>query len=1337
MVVKQLSGWLKSRLSGRMNRVIETSAASRAMTQAVRNAARWEGMMALESRTLLSVSFDAPSLNLLTTELAPQQTITIKRNDLVPSSAVTVDFQITPATNPTYGTDYTLAGYTTFNVGTLTGTVTMAPGQDHVNLALTPVDDAIPESNETVNIQLTGATGATLDPIPGNLTSKVTILDNDSTVSIQKLGDIAEGGVTTGVFRISRALTDPTTDPLKVYFTRSGSAALGGDFTVTTGADNLLNPVSATIAAGQQFVDVTVQVVDDLIAEGNETINLTLNSSPTYTVDIPNSSATMFVGDNEPSVSIAATTPNTGEGSIIPGTFRISRTGSTANALTVYLTRAGSAFLNADFTISGGGVNPANPTSAVIGAGQSFVDVQVTPLEDTIGEGNETVVLTLGASATYSIDPTPGADTATVNIADNEPVVSINQLADTAEGSPFPGIFRISRVGGDTSQALTVYLQRSGTAAAIGTADYTLTGGGIAPLNATTSTATIAAGADFVDIIVTANNDVVVEPTETVILTLLDSVPPLGSPPSYSVGTASATVNIADNEQQVSISKLNNASEAGILGGFRIARLGNTSAPLTVYFTRGGTALNAGNGDYTLSGNGVNSLNPISATIAAGADYVDINVTATNDLLGEGPESIELALAANPAYSIIVGSAGITIVDNEPTVRIDKILDTVEGGALPGAFRITRTGGDTSAALTVYVSRTGTATAWGTGDHYDYKLTGGGISPLTTTAVTIAAGADFVDITLNAVDDAIAEFDETAILTILAHPSYSINPAPGANTATVTIVDNEPDVRIQKIADASENGLQGTFRISRTGASTGSALTVYFSRSGTALNLGTGDYTLSGNGVNSGNPLSATIAAGQDYVDVTLTATDDNLAEGVETAILTLANNAMYSIDPAPGAATATVNIADNEAAVKIEKLLDTTEGNALPGVFRITRTGGDTSAALTVYVSRTGTALVGNDYALSGGGINALTTTQVTIAAGADFVDVVVTAVDDNVAELNETVTLTLLVHPNYSIDPAPGANTATVTIVDNEPDVRIDKLADASESGAPGTFRISRTGSSTNSTALWVYFTRSGTALNLGTGDYTLSGNAVNSANPLSATIAAGSDYVDVTLTATDDNLAEGTETAILTLLANANYSIDPTGNAATVNIVDNEATVKIAKLTDTTEGGIPGTFRLTRTGGDTSAALTVYVNRTGTALTTGTGDYTLSGGGVNALTTTAVTIAAGQDYVDVTLTATDDNVAEGSETAILTLLAHPTYTIDPTPGADTATLTIVDNEPVISIEALADASESGLPGVIRISRTGASTGSALTVYFSRSGTALNLGTGDYTLSGNGVNS
>ena len=611
MVVKQLSGWLKSRLSGRMNRVVETSTASRAMTQAVRGAARWEGMMALESRTLLSVSFDAPSLNLLTTELAPQQTITIKRNDLIPISAVTVDFQITPATNPTYGTDYTLAGYTTFNVGTRAGTVTMAPGQDHVNLTLTPVDDAIAEGNETVNIQLTAATGATLDSTPANLVSKVTILDNDSTVSIQKLGDIAEGGVTTGVFRISRALTDPTTDLLKVYFTRSGSAVLGGDFTVTSGADNLLNPVSATIAVGQQFVDVTVQVVDDLVAEVNESIVLTLNSSPTYIVGVP-ATSTMFVGDNEPNVSITATTPNTGEGSIIPGMFRISRTGSTANALTVHFTRTGSAFLNADFTISGGGVNPAYPANVVIGAGQSFVDVQVTPLEDTIGEGNETVVLTLEASATYSL----GTVSATVNIADNEPVVSINQLADTAEGSPFPGIFRISRVGGDISQALTVYLQRSGTAAAIGTSDYTLTGGGIAPLNATTSTATIAAGLNFVDIIVTVNNDVVVEPTETVILTLLDSVPPLGSPPSYSVGTASATVNIADNEQQVSIFGLDDASEAGTLGRFRITRLGsNTSAPLTVYFTRGGTALNAGNGDYTLSGNGVNSLNPISATI--------------------------------------------------------------------------------------------------------------------------------------------------------------------------------------------------------------------------------------------------------------------------------------------------------------------------------------------------------------------------------------------------------------------------------------------------------------------------------------------------------------------------------------------------------------------------------------------------------------------------------------------------------------------------------------------------------------------------------------------------
>jgi len=93
------------------------------------------------------------------------------------------------------------------------------------------------------------------------------------------------------------------------------------------------------------------------------------------------------------------------------GKFRISRTGGTVGPLTVSYTISGSAN-NSDYTPELTGV-------ATIPSGQSFVDITITAVEDTLIEGPETLTLTIGDSGSYDV----GAQaTATVNIADNQNV---------------------------------------------------------------------------------------------------------------------------------------------------------------------------------------------------------------------------------------------------------------------------------------------------------------------------------------------------------------------------------------------------------------------------------------------------------------------------------------------------------------------------------------------------------------------------------------------------------------------------------------------------------------------------------------------------------------------------------------------------------------------------------------------------------------------------------------------------------------------------------------------------------------------------------------------------
>jgi uncharacterized protein len=130
-----------------------------------------------------------------------------------------------------------------------------------------------------------------------------------------------------------------------------------------------------------------------------------------------------------PTVSIAATA-NAAEQGTANGTFRISRTGATTSALVVpysVATGTGQATPTADYT--------ALPGTATIAANNSFVDVIIAPVDDTLDEGDEDVTLTLTAPSGYTL----GTASAKVTIVDNDvvasPITKIHDIQGT--GSTF------------------------------------------------------------------------------------------------------------------------------------------------------------------------------------------------------------------------------------------------------------------------------------------------------------------------------------------------------------------------------------------------------------------------------------------------------------------------------------------------------------------------------------------------------------------------------------------------------------------------------------------------------------------------------------------------------------------------------------------------------------------------------------------------------------------------------------------------------------------------------------------------------------------------------------
>ena len=110
-----------------------------------------------------------------------------------------------------------------------------------------------------------------------------------------------------------------------------------------------------------------------------------------------------------PVVTVIATDASASEAGPDPGTFTVSRSGSTALALTVYYTLAGTAQNGVDYQTL--------PGSVTIPAGASSATVTVTPIDDNQIEGDETVVLTPSSSPGYTAG-SPGS--ATIVIHDND-----------------------------------------------------------------------------------------------------------------------------------------------------------------------------------------------------------------------------------------------------------------------------------------------------------------------------------------------------------------------------------------------------------------------------------------------------------------------------------------------------------------------------------------------------------------------------------------------------------------------------------------------------------------------------------------------------------------------------------------------------------------------------------------------------------------------------------------------------------------------------------------------------------------------------------------------------
>lgn len=337
----------------------------------------------------------------------------------------------------------------------------------------------------------------------------------------------------------------------------------------------------------------------------------------------------VFGTQNLQTVTIESTQPNATEGGR-DGEFTVKRVGGTTGDLEVHYSIAGTAANGTDYQ----GLNGV----VIIPDGVNSINIDLKTLDDTLPEWSETVQLSLQSSNSYQLG---GNISAIATITDNElPLVTLNTTDANVGEANNPGQMRVTRLGGNLNEDLTINLNLDGTAT--NGQDYQF-------LN---NTVTIPAGQTEAIININPLDDTEVEWDETVTVNLVSG--------NYNIGTVNnGTVTLVENEQPLVnlIVTDGDAAEINNPGLFQVTRFGgNPTVPLSINYTLGGTGTNGQ--DY----------NPLSGTVTIPANAITatIPITPILDDKVEGDETVEVNLAANSTYQVGNNSSGlVTIADVE------------------------------------------------------------------------------------------------------------------------------------------------------------------------------------------------------------------------------------------------------------------------------------------------------------------------------------------------------------------------------------------------------------------------------------------------------------------------------------------------------------------------------------------------------------------------------------------------------------------------------------------------------------------------------------------------
>ena len=1135
----------------------------------------------------------------------------------------------------TSGTDYAaVAGFDiTITKGTTSGKATFT---------LTPTSDTLVEGNETISVDGT-STGLTVNG------TDLTITDDDSTPLVNLTAGVGVGGQTS----ISEGAS-ATTVTLTAQFSNTSTFATDTVISVTVGDANdsatsgtdyaAVAGFDITIAAGASSATgtFTLTPTDDTLVEGNETISVDGTSSG---LTVNEAGVTITDNDGAPVINLSANPSSISEGAsatTVTLTAQFSNTSTYAADKTVSVTVGKSG----DTATSGTDYAAVTSFDVTITAGQTSgtVEFTLTPTDDTLIEGNETITVS-GTNADMTVNGT------SMTLTDDDGTPAINLSASPAT---------VTEAAGATTVTLTAQFSNTSTYAADKTISVTVGKSGDTATSGTDYTAvtafniTIKAGdtSSTATFTLTPTNDTLVEGNETISVS--------GTNADLTVNATSMTITDDDTPPTITLSaNPSSVSEGASATTVTVtAQFSNTStyaADKTISVTVGKS------GDSATSGTDYAAVTAFNITITKGttSGTGTFTLTPTDDTLVEGDEALSVS---GTATGLTVNNTSVTLTDDDST-EITLTASPASVGEGDSATTVTvtaETDGDTfqtDRTVTVKIGKVSDSATSGT----DYAAVTD--FDITITKGTTSGTATF---TLTPADDNIIEGEESLSV---SGTSTGLQ----VNDTSVAIEDNEKPkiiLDIKPFLHTDPDKLPESAGPTRVTVTAGTEGGVFALDRQIHVTVGKdGDTAVFGTDWDTPSvAFHVTITAGETEGETTftLTPTDDTLVEDDE--IITLEGSAAGL-----EVTSTTITIKDNDIP---SMTLAVSPASVVENAGDTTVTVTASTGGVTFKADRTVSVTVGKsgDSAASGTDYKVVAAFNVTITKGqtSGKATFTLTPINDTLVEGDESITLA-----GTTTGLTVSGTSMTLTDDDGPPAVNLSVNPSSVSEGASATLvTVTATFSNTNT------FTADKTvAATVGNSGTATSGTDYKAVSNFDITIASGasSGTATFTLAPIQDTLVESNET-----IGVDGSTTELTVNRTSMTLTDDEAKPYVIVNNASVQEGDSGTTaltftaRLTNENGQTksstetiTADYKVYSESNDTA-TAGT-DYTAKSG--------TLTFAPGETSKKINVSVVGDTDVEGDETLTWqwaswtnSILASYTYT-GTIQNDDSADITIND--------------------------------------------------------------